>query len=53
MGLTGVMKVAGENIQFQPVTTGVIQQDKIEIISGLQADEQILLNPDNLLVTKS
>ncbi len=44
MGLTGVLRVVGENTQFQPVTTGVVQQEDIEIISGLQAGEKVILN---------
>ncbi|NJM65704.1 MAG: efflux RND transporter periplasmic adaptor subunit [Acaryochloris sp. RU_4_1] len=44
-GLTGVFKVVDQQAQFQPITTGQIQGERVEVFSGLEKGDLIIVNP--------
>lgn len=48
-GNTHVYKIVDKKIELVPVTTGILEHDKMEVISGLKAGEQIVIkNPERL-----
>jgi HlyD family secretion protein len=44
-GITGVYKVVAGQANFQPITTGRINGEAIEVFSGLTDGEQLVLQP--------
>lgn len=44
-GVTGVFKVVDQQAQFQPITTGQIQGKTVEVYSGLEREDRVIINP--------
>ncbi|WP_010476054.1 efflux RND transporter periplasmic adaptor subunit [Acaryochloris sp. CCMEE 5410] len=44
-GVTGVFKVVDQQAQFQPITTGQIQGKTVEVYSGLERKDSVIINP--------
>lgn len=44
-GVTGVFKVVDQQAQFQPITTGQSQGERVEVFSGLERGDRIIVNP--------
>ncbi|WP_238549140.1 efflux RND transporter periplasmic adaptor subunit [Acaryochloris marina] len=44
-GITGVFKVVGQQAQFNPITTGQIEGKTVEVYSGLERGDRIIVNP--------
>lgn len=47
--LEGVFRVAGDSVLFVPVETGIADQQRIEIVSGLEEGEQIVTGSYSIL----
>lgn len=48
-GVTGVFKVVNQQAQFQPITTGRVHNQVVEIFSGLEQGDQVIINPSSQL----
>lgn len=48
-GITGVFKVVDHQAQFQPISTGQIQGERVEVFSGLERGDRIIVNPNSKL----
>ncbi|MGB7414665.1 MAG: efflux RND transporter periplasmic adaptor subunit [Thermosynechococcaceae cyanobacterium] len=48
-GVTGVFKVVDRQAQFQPITTGQVQAEKVEVFSGLEKGDRVITNPSSEL----
>lgn len=48
-GVTGVFKVVDQQAQFQPITTGQAQGERVEVFSGLERGDRIIVNPNSKL----
>ncbi|NJM68204.1 MAG: efflux RND transporter periplasmic adaptor subunit [Acaryochloris sp. RU_4_1] len=44
-GVTGVFKVVDQQAQFQPITTGQVQGERVEVFSGLEKGDVVILQP--------
>ncbi|MGF1602073.1 MAG: efflux RND transporter periplasmic adaptor subunit [Thermosynechococcaceae cyanobacterium] len=44
-GVTGVFKVMDQQAQFQPITTGQVQGSAVEVFSGLEVGDRVIINP--------
>ncbi len=49
MGITGVYRVVDQQAQFQPVVIGGQDGDYVEVFSGLEADQSVVLQPSSHL----
>jgi HlyD family secretion protein len=47
--LEGVFRIAGDSVLFVPVETGIADQQRIEIVSGLEEGEQIVTGSYSIL----
>jgi|GEM_PF-3347465 len=44
-GVTGVFIVVDRLAQFQPITTGQVQGEVVEVFSGLEVGDLVIVNP--------
>jgi multidrug efflux pump subunit AcrA (membrane-fusion protein) len=47
MGITGTYKVVDGKAQFQTLTTGATHGEQVEVYSGLEAGDRVILNPNS------
>jgi multidrug efflux pump subunit AcrA (membrane-fusion protein) len=47
MGITGAYKVVDGKAQFQTLTTGATHGEQVEVYSGLEAGDRVILNPNS------
>jgi multidrug efflux pump subunit AcrA (membrane-fusion protein) len=45
----GVYVIESEKAKFQPVATGLTQEDKVEVVNGLKAGDVVITRGSNLL----